>query len=207
MCSLQYAASHSLQLPSILHCHSELSASSYNILQLSLYVYMCVSLSKPSLQFFFSTSATVINICMWLMPLFIAYDQIYSATHARLEAAHVDEKAKIKALQRVEVTLKAQIADLEKEKAALLSSRESASTEHSGRVQALTQELERVAKEKEELCLQYAREIECAQTQLSVREQELVEQRHQAMQETRQQLEQEIERLKVGSTQLGLQIW
>ena len=119
----------------------------------------------------------------------------------------MDEKAKIKALQRVEVTLKAQIADLEKEKTALLSSRESASTEHSGRVQALTQELERVAKEKEELCLQYAREIECAQTQLSVREQELVEQRHQAMQETRQQLEQEIERLKVGSTQLGLQIW
>lgn len=104
------------------------------------------------------------------------------------------------------MTLKAQIDDLEKEKAALLCSQESTSTELSSRVQALTQELERVAKEKEELCLQYAREIEGTQTQLSVQEQELAEKGHQALQETRKQLKQEIERLKVGSSQLRLLI-
>ena len=67
-------------------------------------------------------------------------------------------------------------------------------------MRALTEELERVAREKEDLCLQYAREIEGVQTQLSVREQELAEERCRALEETRWQLEQEMERLKVCST-------
>lgn len=123
-----------------------------------------------------------------------------TATHARLEAAHADDKAKITALQQVEATLKTHVADLEKERSALLCNLESTSTEHSGRVLALTQELECAAKEREDMRLQYAREIEGAQTQLSVREQELAEERYRALQETRQQLKQEMERLKVSST-------
>ena len=132
--------------------------------------------------------------------LFSCPSSVPTATHAGLEAAHADDKARITALRQVEATLRTRVADLEKERSALLCNLESTSTEHSGRVQALTQELERAAKEKEDMRLQYAREIEGAQTQLSVREQELAEERYRALQETRQQLNQEVERLKVGTT-------
>jgi hypothetical protein len=112
-----------------------------------------------------------------------------SALVARLEAACADDSLKIKDLKGTVDKLQHDLRGLETERDMLLSTHKDSSKEHQSAIRSLSEQLKKVQKEKEDLSVQYAREIEAAQARLSTKEQELGSQHIQALQDLRQQLE------------------
>ena len=116
---------------------------------------------------------------------------------ARLEAAHMDDGRKIKDLLAELTHLKKNLGEVEKERLALLNSQNTASEEHKTSVNSLISQIDHLKHEKQQLHLQYAREIEAAQSRLSAREQELGSHQLRLLKEAQLKHSQELEAVQV----------
>ena len=133
-----------------------------------------------------------IRMCMCILRAYTVlylYVDWYTALIAQLEAGCVDDSAKMKDLQETVKRLQLGLRELETERDSLLSAHKSTSKEHESAVQFLSEELQRLKREKEDLVVQYGREIEAAQAQLSTREQELGAQHLKALQDSHSRVE------------------
>ena len=128
-------------------------------------------------------------ICTYVYIVYTLVWYFHAALVARLEAACADDSLKIKDLKGTVDKLQHDLRGLETERDMLLSTHKDSSKEHQSAIRSLSEQLKKVQKEKEDLSVQYAREIEAAQARLSTKEQELGSQHIQALQDLRQQLE------------------